>query len=79
MAWVGARSRVVYETKVLAVSHVSHFAESRWGFYFKDTNEFGLYTSFSDDNNKNYECFYRSDSKFEEEIYLDYLHIDLQM
>jgi hypothetical protein len=71
--------RIAYETRVLTVSYVHHFAENRWGFHFKDTDEFGLYTSFLDDNNKNYQEFYRSDRKFEEEIHLDYLHIDEQI
>lgn len=66
-----------YETDVLAVSYVPHIAENRYGFHFKDTNEFGLYGSFYDDSrDKTYQSFYRSDRKFEVEIYLDHLHID---
>jgi hypothetical protein len=70
------RSRIVYETKVLAVSWVDRSPENGWGFHFKDTDEFGLYSFFLDDNNKEFQHLYRTDSKFEEEIYLDYLHID---
>jgi len=56
---------------------VPHFAESRYGFHFKDTNEFGLCGSFYDDpRDKTYLNFYRSDPKFQTETYLDYLHIE---
>ena len=66
-----------YETDVIAVYYVPHIAENRYGFHFKDTNEFGLYGSFYDDSrDKTYQSFYRSDRKFAAEIYLDYLHID---
>jgi hypothetical protein len=40
---------VIYETDTLAVFHVPHFAENRYGVHFKDTDEFGLYGSFYDD------------------------------
>jgi hypothetical protein len=33
---------IAYETDVLAVFCVPHFAENRYGFHFKDTNDFGL-------------------------------------
>lgn len=68
---------VVYETRILAVYHIDHFAENRYGFHFKDTSEFGLYSSFYDDErDKTYERFYRSDRKFEAETYLDHLRIE---
>jgi hypothetical protein len=67
---------IAYETAVLAVHYVPHFAENRYGFHFKDTNEFGLYSSFISDEGKDYQSFYRSDRKFEAEIYLNYLHIE---
>ena len=40
------KSPYVYETNVLAVRDVPHFAESRTGFHFIDTNEFALYGVF---------------------------------
>jgi hypothetical protein len=67
---------ISYETDVLAVSYVPDFLQSRYGFHFKDTDEFGLYTLFVDDNDKTYLGFYRSDREFEAEIILHYLHID---
>lgn len=67
---------IEYETRLFAVSHVPHFAENRYGFHFKDTDEFGLYTLFVDDRNKAYRGFYRSDRQFEAEIDLNYLRID---
>lgn len=66
-----------YETDLLSVRYVRHFAENRYGFHFKDTNEFGLYGSFYDDSrDKTYEHYYRSDRQFEAEVHLDHLHID---
>jgi hypothetical protein len=44
---------------VIAVSYVHHFAENRYGFHFKDTDEFGLYGSFYDDSrDKTYPLVY---------------------
>lgn len=69
--------QIAYETDALAVYRVPRIAETRYGFHFKDTNEFGLYGSFYDDTrDRNYRNFYRSDRKFEAEIYLDHLRID---
>lgn len=74
---------IAYETNVFAVYWVRHFAETRWGFHFKDTNEFGLYGVFYGDNygengedNEKYEHFYRSDQKFDVEDYLDDLNVE---
>lgn len=51
---------LAYETKVLAVYEVPDFAESKYGFHFKDTGEFGLYAWFYDDkNDKTYELTIR--------------------
>jgi hypothetical protein len=69
--------QVLYETDTIAVFHVPHFMESRYAFQFKDTNEFGLYSSFyDDDRDKNYQSFYRTDRRFQHETHLDHLHID---
>jgi hypothetical protein len=66
-----------YETSILAVRHVYHVPDDRYGFHFKDTNEFGLYGIFyADDRDKPFETFHRSDANFEAEILLDHLHID---
>jgi hypothetical protein len=68
---------VAYETDALAVYYVRHFAENRYGFHFKETDDFGLYSSFyDDDRDKTYESFYRSDRKLETETYLDHLRIN---
>jgi hypothetical protein len=67
----------VYETDVFAARFVPHFAESRYGFHFKDTNEFGLYGVFYADNaDKPFQSFFRSDAKFKAEKYLDYLRVE---
>jgi hypothetical protein len=70
------KDAVAYETDVLAVHYVPHFAENRYGFHFKDTDEFGLYGTFYDDSrDKTYRSFSRTDRKFEAEIYLDHLRV----
>jgi hypothetical protein len=63
---------LAYETDVLAVYDVPDFAEIKYGFHFKDTNEFGLYALFYGDNiDETHESFYRSDRQFEAERHLD--------
>jgi hypothetical protein len=70
-------SPFIYETGVLAVRYVSHFAESRTGFHFKDTDEYALYgVFFADGRDEPYRSFYRSDANFEAENYIDHLRID---
>jgi hypothetical protein len=69
----------VYETNRLAVYYVSHFAENRYGFHFKDTDEFAIYSFFVTDPDpdvKIYRNYYRSNSLFKDEEYLDCLRID---
>jgi hypothetical protein len=62
---------------VPAVRHAFHLAESRYGFHFKDTDEFALYGMFhADGRDRPYESFYRSDANFEAEIYIDHLRTD---
>jgi SAM-dependent methyltransferase len=68
---LSAEGPLAYETNALAVFYVHHFAENRYGFHFKDTDEFGLYGSFYDDSrDKTYQSLYRSDRKFEAEMRL---------
>jgi hypothetical protein len=69
--------QVVYETEALAVFRVPHIAETRYGFHFKEIDEYGLYSVFyADDRDKPYQSYYRSDRMFEKEAYLDHLRID---
>ncbi|MEH2560072.1 hypothetical protein V1286_007601 [Bradyrhizobium algeriense] len=71
------RGQVVYETSTLVVFRVPHIVESRYGFHFKETNEFGLYSVYYfDDGGRSSERFYRSDATFEAEQHLDHLRID---
>lgn len=65
-----------YDTSWFRALSIYHFAESRWGFHFKDTNEYGLVGRFISDDDKTYWSYYRSDKSFSEEIILDHLHID---
>lgn len=63
----------VYETKMLAVYRVPHIAEVQYGFHFKDTDEFGIYSSFYDgDRDKTYRSLYRSDRGFKTCSSLDF-------
>ena len=67
----------VYETALLAVRPVAHFAEVRYGVHFKDTDEFGLYgVFFADDRDEPFTGYYRSNVGFSEEIILHDLAID---
>jgi hypothetical protein len=77
-AWENGRHKDVafYETNMLTVRRVQHFAETRYGILFKDTDEAGLYTVFHGDGGEIYTGFYRSDEKFEKEVYLDNIQLD---
>jgi hypothetical protein len=75
--FASADHQVVYETQRLAVYRLSHIAEVRHGFHFKDADEFGIYSVFyADGRDKAYESYYRSDRMFEAETYLDHLRLD---
>lgn len=54
----------LWETADIAVYQVYDIAESVDGYWFKDTNEYGLHSRFFGDE-KTYESFYRSDRNFE--------------
>jgi hypothetical protein len=70
-------SSLAYETNVVAVYEVPDYAASKYGFHFKDTDEFGLYAWFHDDgDDKTYESFYRTDHKFRTQNILNCLHLD---
>lgn len=58
------------------VQPVPHFAEIRYGIHLKDTDEYGLYGSFTADNDKHYQRFYRSDATFKHERYIDEILLD---
>jgi hypothetical protein len=69
-----ADSLILFENHAINVRHVYHIAEKRYGFHFKDTNEYGLYGVFYDDGrDKTYFSYFRSDQNFETEKYLDTL------
>ena len=74
---ISDENEFIYETNVLAVRYVSHFAEIRTGFYFKDTGEYALYGKFfGDDLDKVHLSYFRSNDKFEAENFIDDLRID---
>jgi hypothetical protein len=58
---------VPFETAHLSAFNVSHFAESRVGFYFKDIDEYGLYGFFAGNDDDVYHSYYRSDRTFKKE------------
>lgn len=66
-----------YENRSIAVFHVDHIAENRYGIWLKDTDEYGIYSFFYDDErDKTYKSYYRSNRMFEAETLLDYLRLD---
>ena len=65
---------LLFENAHVSVFHVSHFAESRIGFYFKDIDEYGLYGFFAGNDDDVYHSYYRTDRTFKEEGQL--LHDD---
>jgi len=60
----------LYEAAEIAVYRVDDIAETVKGIWFKDTNEYGIYSVFYGDE-KAYESFYRSDRTFQKR---DVLH-----
>ncbi|MGQ0445400.1 MAG: hypothetical protein ACT4O2_09815 [Beijerinckiaceae bacterium] len=67
-----------YETDTVSVRWVPHFAECRIGVHFKDSDEFGLYTTFFYDepNKEPSSHFYRSNAGFDNETCLDLIWIE---
>jgi hypothetical protein len=66
--FLGARSgELLFETAHLKAFRVSHFAELRVGFYFKDIDEYGLYGFFAGEPGEYFDSYYRTDSTFQKE------------
>lgn len=65
--WRAKDGELLFETAHLSAFRVSHFAESRVGFYFKDTEEFGLYGFFAGNDDDVYHSYYRTDRTFQKE------------
>jgi hypothetical protein len=65
--WRATHGEKVFETAHLQAFHVSHFAESRVGFYFKDLDEYGLYGFFAGNGDDFIESYYRTDLTFQKE------------
>jgi hypothetical protein len=65
--WRAKDGELLFETAHLSAFKVSHFAESRVGFYFKDTEEFGLYGFFAGNDDDVYHSYYRTDRTFQKE------------
>jgi hypothetical protein len=65
---------LLFETADMIAFSLWHRPETRIGFYFKDINEYGLYTSFvgNDPENDFFEMFYRSDEEFKTKQILIY-------
>jgi hypothetical protein len=58
---------LIFENAHMSAYHVEHFAETRVGFYFKDLNEYGLYSFFAGNGDETFENYYRTDSTFKTE------------
>lgn len=65
--WKAKNGELLFETAHLSAFHVSHFAESRVGFYFKDLDEYGLYGFFAGSGDEFFESYYCTDRTFQEE------------
>src|ERR1700722_15367692 len=58
---------LLFETPHISAFNVSHFAESRVGFYFKDLDEYGLYGFFAGNDDDVYYSYYHTDRTFKKE------------
>ena len=58
---------LVFETAHYSIYYVSHFAEARLGFHFKEIEEYGLYGFFAGETGEYYDSYYRSDRSFKTE------------
>ena len=65
--WQAKDGELLFETAHLSAFSVGHFAESRVGFYFKDTEEFGLWGCFGDNDDGVIQSYYRTDRTFQKE------------
>jgi hypothetical protein len=72
--WRAKHGEKVFETAHLRAFHLDHFAESRVGFYFKDLDEYGMYSFFAGNGDEFFESYYRTDRTFQKEGQL--LHDD---
>jgi hypothetical protein len=60
--------------EIIDVIDLPHFAEIRYGVRFKSTNEYGIYSSYSFDDGRQSETYYRSNASFELEQVISPLH-----
>lgn len=65
--WRAKDGELLFETAHMSAFHVSHPAESRVGFYFKDLEEYGLYGFFAGNDDDVFHSYYRSDRTFQKE------------
>ena len=65
--WRAKDGELLFETAHLSAFSVSHCAENRVGFYFKDTEEFGLYGIFVGNGDDIIKSYYRTDRTFQKE------------
>jgi hypothetical protein len=69
--WDSPIEEQTFAYRNVVVRPISHFAESRYGVHFKDTNEYGLYSFYLFDDGHISHSYYRSDAGFENERRLD--------
>jgi hypothetical protein len=66
-----------YENRFFEVFRLPSMPDNKYGFHFKDTGEFGLYSSYYDDSkDKFYDNFVRTDRLFKASIYLDVIRVE---
>jgi hypothetical protein len=65
--WKAKDGELLFATAHLSAYRVSHLAESRVGFYFKDLEEYGLYGFFAGNDDDVFHSYYRTDRTFQKE------------
>jgi hypothetical protein len=65
--WKAKHGEKVFETAHLQAFHLDHFIESRVGFFFKDLDEYGMYSFFAGNGEDFIESYYRTDHTFQKE------------
>ncbi|MBP7701551.1 MAG: hypothetical protein KA098_03035 [Phenylobacterium sp.] len=63
-----------FDNDLFSVRYIYHVAENRYGIHLKDTNEFGIFWTFTD-GDRHFEGYYRSSPDFSEDHWLD-THIE---
>lgn len=58
---------VLFENAEFKAIKLDHISDLRIGFFIKETNEYGIYSHFSGNDDYTHEGYYRTDSSFQKE------------